>query len=196
MTKLKPHKHIVQLIQSGGATESTLISNVGLKNRKALFAQFKVLRDYFDLYPVEQQDGTYVLLDEDAYAKQEQVMDSIKAAALAKRKEEAELKKIIEKDPQRMLDAAIRKRENKLDKLDAAVLKSSKLPNNQLTALRYEKADIEFRIADYELTEMREQLCKFYRLDSLQDLENLRAQTLLNKRADEILRSEVNESAA
>lgn len=193
--KLKPHKMIIKCIQSGGATKESIIKEAGLKDERALAAQFKVLREYFDLYPIEQEDNTFIILDEDAYLRHEQTVQARKDAALAKRKEKIELKKLIEQDPQKKLDTAIRRRELTLDRLDSATLRLAKAPKDQLLELKRDRAAIDFRIAELELNTIRENLCRFYKLSDAAELEDLRALGILNEHANKILGNGVNGSS-
>lgn len=184
---MKPHKKVIELIQAGNATEADLIRGAELSGVKDLNLQFKVLREYFDLYPVLQQDDTYILLDEDAYKRRENLVKQQSERAKQLRKEAAEFKKLLEKDPQVKLNAAVKKREMALNKMNTATLKMHK-SNDQLTVWKKERAQLDYRIADYELEQLKSKYMQFYKVDE-KGLDELRNFDLLNERAKELLSS-------
>lgn len=148
---LKPHKHIIKLIEEGGATEATLIRKVGLKNKRALTMQFKILKEYLEMFPIKQSDGTFKLLTEEEV----NIMEKQQAAKSALKKEMSDrlkgLKKLIKSNPQKKGALLTKRVSARIETLVDANTRLDKDFENEWLNLKAQKASIEFKLADYEL---------------------------------------------
>lgn len=146
----KEWKVIKELLEAGPTSVKELMEKAGLKNRRELNKQLRLLEEFFDMYIFEEKDKTITLLTgEEAEARKE--METKIALA---RKEHADqikaLDKLLKSKPQAKGERLFHKASTKLDALIAANQKFDADLENDLLNLKAQKASIEFKIAEYE----------------------------------------------
>lgn len=168
---LKPFKQVIACIQKGNATTESIIEEVGLKGEKGLVAQFKILKEYFDLYPFLQEDGTYALLNEVEYNKRKSEIEKIEDQMKEKEEKRRLLTRLLKGNPQQKFDKFVIRHKSCFDRWIAANTRREKKPDDELIQMKAQKAHLEYKIVEYELKQFQDEIMAALDLDTINELE-------------------------